>query len=80
MGTVEELFPGRDGLICAAKVKTSNGPLERAGNHLYPLELSCDQSSNQQTLTRTTPVFRPVRDSVAARIQEVTDIESQEQV
>jgi hypothetical protein len=43
LGIVEELFPGRDGVIHAAKVKTSNGHLERAVNHLYPLELSCSQ-------------------------------------
>ena len=83
LGIVEKLFPGRDGVIRAAKVKTSNGHLERAVNHLYPLELSCDQSSNQQTLNPTAPVFRPVRDAAVAarsRIQKVTEIESQEQV
>ena len=78
---VEELFPGRDGIVSALKkVKTANGHLERAVNHLYPLELSCDQSSNQQTLNPLAPVYRPVRDAaVAARslIQEVTEIESE---
>ena len=39
----------RDGIIHAAKLKTPNGHSERAVNHLYPLELLCDQSSNQQT-------------------------------
>ena len=34
LGIVEELFPGRDGVIRAAKVKTSNGHLEIAVNHL----------------------------------------------
>ena len=83
LGIVEELFPGRDSIIRAAKVKTANGHLERAVNHLYPLELSCDQSSNQQTLDPLAPVFRPVRDAAVAarsRIQEVTEIESEEQV
>ena len=83
LGIVEELFPGRDGIIRTAKVKTANGHLERAVNHLYPLELSCDQSSNQQTLDPLAPVFRPVRDAAVAarsRIQEVTEIESEEQV
>ena len=82
LGIVEEHFPGRDGVIRAAKVKTSNRHLERAVNHLYPLELSCDQSSNLQILNPTAPVFRPVRDAAVAarsRIQEVTEIESQEQ-
>ena len=52
LGIVEELFTGRDGIIRAANVKAANGLLGRAVNHLYPLELSYDQSSNQQTLNR----------------------------
>ena len=79
LGIVEELFPGIDGIVRAAKVKTANGHLDRAVNHLYPLELSCDQSSNQQTLNPLAPVYRPVLDAAVAarsRIQEVTEIES----
>ena len=55
LGIVEELFPGRDGIIRAEKVKTANGYLERVVNNLYPLELSCDQSLNQQTLIHSPP-------------------------
>lgn len=39
VGVVEEMVPGRDGVV---KVRTSNNRLERAIQHLYPLELSCD--------------------------------------
>ena len=83
LGIVEELFPGRDGIIRAAKMKMANGHLERVVNHLYPLELSCDRSTNQQTLYPLAPVFRPVQDAAVAarsRIQKVTEIESEEQV
>ena len=55
----------------------------RAVTHLYCLELSCDQSSNQQKLYPTAPVLRPLWDaavSARSRIQEVTEIESQQQV
>ena len=59
LGIIEELFPGRDGVIRASRLKTSNGHL-RAVTHLYCLELSCDQSSNQQKLYPTAPVLRPL--------------------
>ena len=78
LGIVEEHFPERDGIIRSPKVKTANGHLERAVNHLYPLELSSNQSSNQQTLNPLAPVYRPVRDAAVtarSRIQEVTEIE-----
>ena len=84
LGIVEELFPGRDGVIRAAKVKTSNGHLERAVNHLYPLELSCNQrQKDPPPLNPTAPIFRPTRDAAVAarsRIQEMAENENEEQV
>ena len=44
LGIVQELYPGRDGVIRAAKIKTVNGHLDRPVHLLYPLELSCDVS------------------------------------
>jgi hypothetical protein len=79
LGIVEELFLGRDGVIRAVKVKTSNGHLKKAVNHLYPLELSCSQRQNDPPpLNPTAPVFRQIRDAgVAARsrIQEMAEVE-----
>ena len=67
LGVVEELIQGRDGITRGAKVKTSNGILERATQHLSPLELSCDRSLPVE-LNPTAPEFmpRPRRDAAAA--------------
>ena len=79
LGVVEELIQGRDGKTRGAKVKTSNGILERATQHLSPLELSCDHPP-PATLNPTVPEFlpRPRRDAAAAamlRIQDNLDAE-----
>jgi hypothetical protein len=39
---------GKDGVVRGAVVKTGKGTLERAVQHLFPLELSCDLNSNPQ--------------------------------
>jgi hypothetical protein len=80
LGVVEELIQGRDGKTRGAKVKTSNGILERATQHLSPLELSCDHPPPATTLNPTVPEFlpRPRRDAAAAamlRIQDNLDAE-----
>ena len=40
---VEDLISGRNGIVRAAKPRSGKGTLERAVQHLYPLELSCDR-------------------------------------
>jgi hypothetical protein len=42
MGIVERLFEGKDGVVRAVRLKSGRDRLERAIQHLYPLELSCD--------------------------------------
>ena len=72
LGIVQELYPGRDGVIRAAKIKTGNGHLERAVNLLYPLELLCDirPSTSSENLNPPAPVFRPTREAaVTARLR-----------
>jgi hypothetical protein len=72
LGIVQELYPGRDGVIRAAKIKTGNGHLERAVNLLYPLELSCDirPSTSGENLNPEAAVFRPTREAaVTARLR-----------
>lgn len=66
-GVVEELIRGRDGVVRGAKIRTSCGHLERAIQHLYPIELSCDLTPTT-TLNPTTPPFqpRPRHDAAAA--------------
>ena len=84
LAIVNEVYPGKDGIIRAVQVKTANGILERPVQHLYPLELSCDQVRDVHTeapitdSNTNTPTFRPRRDaSVAARarIQDLADDE-----
>ena len=40
LGIVKELYPGRDGVVRAVKVRSGRNFLERPLQHLYPLELS----------------------------------------
>lgn len=54
------------------------GIFERAVQHLYPLELSCDKENTQAPvqLDPQAPIFRPRRDSAIAasyRIQDMSD-------
>jgi len=43
MGIVAKLFQGRDGVVRAVGLRAGKSFLERALQHLFPLELSCDQ-------------------------------------
>ena len=62
MGIVTELISGRDDVIRGAKLKTNNGILERAVQHLYPMELHCDLKTNDKAeLNAKAPEFRPKR-------------------
>jgi len=46
IGIVVNVFQSKDNAIRAVRLKTKNGHLERAVQHLYPLELTCDNDSN----------------------------------
>ena len=79
LGIVTDLIKGKDGVVRGAKIKTPNGSLERAVQHLYPLELTCDESQFQKP-NPTAPTFQPrvKRDAAAAarlRIQEIKEDE-----
>ena len=78
LAVVTKLIKGRDGIIRGASLKTSKETLERAIQHLYPLELTCLQPSS--TLNPTAPEFnynaRPRRDAAAAaavRVQQIAE-------
>ena len=82
LGVVEDLIKGRDGITRGAKIKNSNGVLERPIQHICPLELSCDRLL-PATLNPTATEFlpRPQRDAAAAtrlRIQNIADEESED--
>lgn len=73
LGIVQQLYGGRDGVIRAVKLRTGKSILERPIQHLYPLELSCDDPENVARPTQLdaqAAVFRPRRDAaLVARIR-----------
>jgi len=75
LAMVKQLITGRDGVVRAVKLKTGNGFLERAIQHLFPLELSCDVQNREQ-LNPEAPEYNPrprrkAADEGAGRIQEI---------
>ena len=79
LGIIEKLIAGRDGIVRAAKVRTQKTNLERAIQHLYPLELSCDRSNDATPLNPTASPFRPRQDAAAAAELRILDITNDDQ-
>ena len=46
LGIINELFKGKDRIVRAAKIRCGKSELERAVQHLYPMELHCDWKYN----------------------------------
>ena len=73
LGIVEQLYPGKDGVVRAAKIRAGRNYLERPIQHLYPLELSCDtdpKPRDAQSLNPNPTISRAKRDAaVAARLR-----------
>lgn len=68
LGIVERLIKGKDGVVRAVRLRSGRDRLERAIQHLYPLELSCDttqdedgEQMNQTQLDPKARVFVPKR-------------------
>ena len=57
IGIVTELIIGRDGLVRGAKLRAGRDHLERAVEHLYPMELSCDEVVPE--IAEEAPTTRP---------------------
>ena len=79
LAIVQEAYPGKDGIVQAVCLKTSNGMLERPVQHLYPMELTCDVDQAVQ-LNPEAPSFAPPprRDTAATaslRVQQIADME-----
>ena len=79
LAIVQETYPGKDGIVRAVRLKTSNGTLERPVQHLYPTELTCYVAQAVQ-MNPEAPSFgpRPRRDAAAAaslRVQQIADME-----
>ena len=79
LGIIGKLIVGRGGVVRAAKVRTRKTVLERAIQHLYPLELSCDRSNDATPLNPTAQPFRPRRDAAAAAELRIQDIANDDQ-
>ena len=79
LGIIEKLIAERDGVVCAAKVRTQKTVLERAIQHLYPLELLCDRSNDATPLNPTAPLFRSRQDASAAAELRILDIGNDDQ-
>ena len=47
IGIVSDLIVGRDGLVRGAQLRAGRDQMERAVEHLYPLELSCDVKTSE---------------------------------
>ena len=83
LGIIETLIVGRDQVVCGTKLRVDKNVIERAVQHLYPLELSCDKTvtANPVPLNPSTPTFRSRRDAAAVanlRIQDVADFEDKQ--
>jgi hypothetical protein len=76
---VKQLITGRDSVVRAVRLKIGNGHLERAIQHLFPLELSCDAEEPSQ-LNPEAPEYnpRPRRQAAAVASQRIQEIVRQE--
>lgn len=67
MGVIKQLIVGSDEVVRAARLHMGKSQLERAVQHLYPLEHLCDRTL--QTPAAPNPkaaTFRPRRDAAVA--------------
>ena len=78
LGIIETLIVGRDQVVRGAKLRVGNckNVTERAVQHLYPLELSCDKTvpANPVPLNPSAPTFRSRRDAAAAANLSIQDL------
>ncbi|CAB4044293.1 Pro-Pol poly [Paramuricea clavata] len=76
LGVFDELYKGRDGVVRAVKRRAGKTYLERAVNHLYPLELSCDRTETKEpiNLNPEAAPFRPRRDAAVTAQQRIKEV------
>ena len=61
LGVIADLFEGRDGVVRAAKLRAGKSFLERPVQHLFPLELACDNPVQMQNTPDPNPEPRSSR-------------------
>jgi hypothetical protein len=76
LGIIEELIMGKDGVIRVAKVHAGKGRLERAVQHLFPLELLYDQKREPKPteLNPEADIFRPKRQVALDAGQQIQEL------
>ena len=50
LGIINNLIQGRDGVVRGVKLRAGRSFMERAVQHIYPLELQCDRSEERQVI------------------------------
>ena len=68
---IDTLIHGRDGIVRAARLRSGKNYIERAIQHLYPLELRCDATKK---INSSEPLRRSQRGSSAAARLRVKDL------
>ncbi|XP_028415662.1 uncharacterized protein LOC114539025 [Dendronephthya gigantea] len=76
LGIVQSLITGKDGIVQGARLQVGQSNIERAVQHLYPMELSCDAELKPATskLRADVPEFRPKRNAAAIAECRIKDI------
>ena len=85
IGIVTKLIKGRDGVVRAIQLRAGKSYLERAVQHLYPMELSCDQQREEQkegggvsTLIASTREFCPIRSAAIKAAENIRRLACEE--
>jgi hypothetical protein len=78
IGIVDKLIKGRDGVVRAIRLRAGKSYLERAIQHLYPMELSCDRQQEdeeeREEASQMNPCakeFRPQRRAAIAAVDNI---------
>jgi hypothetical protein len=81
IGIVEQLIPGRDGVVRGVRLRAGKSFMERPIQFLYPLELHCDRESNQETvpLNPVAKEFKPKRRAAVDARKNIEIIYEQEE-
>ena len=80
IGVVDRLIEGRDGIVRAVRLRAGRSYLERAIHHLYPMELSCDRTTDQRdaSLNAQAPEFVSRRMAAAVARDQIREIANEE--
>ena len=80
LGIVEDFITGQDGVVRGAKLRACKSHMERAVQHLYPLELTRNNVTGKSTapLNSSAPTFRPRRDAAVTARHRIRDLAQDE--